>query len=310
MHKPTYVINNSKVSEYKDDRKDSGLKWYFFESDQSYKVIDFLQGYIQEGFTDTMVNELQEHYEHPYIELNDQLQFVKCIYPVAKSELEIELHSSYWLITDNMIVSIGARSELIDPFKSQITGIANDKLRQYALLNLLFHCVADLYLKMIEQYNYSLIEWRKYYIKDRHPFDEWAELADIQDSISKQSLMAKLQLEYTEKFQDQYRESQSLRIIHQRFERLTNYYESLESKIKSSLDVVFIMQESRSNRILKLLALVSGVFLPLMFISGVFGMNFIDMPFLNNPWSFYILMLSFVMISLGMYLFFRVKKWL
>lgn len=31
----------------------------------------------------------------------------------------------------------------------------------------------------------------------------------IQDSISKQSLMAKLQLEYTEKFQNQYKDSHS-----------------------------------------------------------------------------------------------------
>jgi Mg2+ and Co2+ transporter CorA len=313
MRNPTFIIQDTTVLDYKPSLLENNKftqKWFTFKISEFKDIVELLKTEYNISLTHSMKNELDQKYEHPYLELNEQVQFVKCIYPVSISHSQVKMESSYWLITQDAIISIGASKILTEALKVQISIVINEKLGQYVMLNMLFHCVADLYLKMLEEHNYSLTEWRKYYIKERHLFDEWGELADLQDSIRKQSLMAKLQLEYTEKFQDHYTDNQSLRHIHQRFERLTNYYESLEDKISSSLEMAFILQESRSNRILKLLALVSGLFLPLMFITGVFGMNFADMPFLNNHWSFYILMIFFVVMSLGLYVLFKIRKWL
>ncbi len=42
----------------------------------------------------------------------------------------------------------------------------------------------------------------------------------------------------------------------------------------------------RSNEIMKVLTMVSSIFVPMTFIAGIYGMNFENMPELSHPWSY------------------------
>ena len=66
----------------------------------------------------------------------------------------------------------------------------------------------------------------------------------------------------------------------------------------------------RTNEIMKQLTILSAVLLPVTFVSGLFGMNFTMMPI--SSWTTFILalVLMFVVIPGGMYLYFRHKGWL
>ena len=66
----------------------------------------------------------------------------------------------------------------------------------------------------------------------------------------------------------------------------------------------------RTNDIMKLLTVVSTIFMPLTLISGIYGMNFIFMPELSWPWGYPLVMGAMAAISGIMLLVFKRKNWL
>lgn len=67
---------------------------------------------------------------------------------------------------------------------------------------------------------------------------------------------------------------------------------------------------NRTNDIMKTLALISTVFLPLTFIAGVYGMNFKFMPELNSPWGYPFVIALMAMIAFLLYKAFKNKHWM
>lgn len=77
------------------------------------------------------------------------------------------------------------------------------------------------------------------------------------------------------------------------------------------LDVYLSSQSHRMNEVMKVLTIITTIFIPLTFLAGVYGMNFAHFPELKMawmyPWGFW----GITLITLGFMLwFFRRKKWL
>jgi hypothetical protein len=64
------------------------------------------------------------------------------------------------------------------------------------------------------------------------------------------------------------------------------------------------------NKRLNLLTIWSTIFLPLSFYTGIFGMNFDDVPFLNNHHGFWIFTVLTIGTAVIMYLYFKRNKWI
>ena len=64
------------------------------------------------------------------------------------------------------------------------------------------------------------------------------------------------------------------------------------------------------NKRLNLLTIWSTIFLPLSFYTGLFGMNFDDVPFLNNHHGFWIFTVLTIGTAIIMFLYFKRNKWL
>ncbi len=69
-------------------------------------------------------------------------------------------------------------------------------------------------------------------------------------------------------------------------------------------------QNMRMTQVMKLLTIISTIFIPLTFIAGVYGMNFENMPELHSPYGYHIIMGFMITISIIMLLWFRRKRWL
>lgn len=64
------------------------------------------------------------------------------------------------------------------------------------------------------------------------------------------------------------------------------------------------------NKRLNLLTIWSTIFLPLSFYTGIFGMNFDDVPFLSNHHGFWIFTVLTIGTAVGMWYYFKKHKWL
>lgn len=65
----------------------------------------------------------------------------------------------------------------------------------------------------------------------------------------------------------------------------------------------------RLNEIMKVLTIISTIFIPLTFIAGVYGMNFKYMPELEQRWGYGLTWLVMLLISGCMVYYFKRKKW-
>ena len=66
----------------------------------------------------------------------------------------------------------------------------------------------------------------------------------------------------------------------------------------------------RTNEIMRVLTVLSSIFIPLTFLVGVYGMNFKHMPELETTWGYAALWAVMILIAIGQLIFFRRKKWL
>lgn len=98
--------------------------------------------------------------------------------------------------------------------------------------------------------------------------------------------------------------------------RASELAESYRDILTGLLDAYLSMASNRLNEIMKVLAIISTFFLPLTFIAGVYGMNFdpdsspFNMPELRWAFGYPFAWIVMLGVALGMFVYFRRKKWL
>ncbi len=98
--------------------------------------------------------------------------------------------------------------------------------------------------------------------------------------------------------------------------QLIDLLESFRELTGSMLDTHLSSSNSRTNEVMRILTIISTIFIPLTFIVGVYGMNFnptlgaFSMPELTSPYGYLIVWIVMIIITVSMVFFFRRKKWL
>ncbi len=81
--------------------------------------------------------------------------------------------------------------------------------------------------------------------------------------------------------------------------------------ILSGLQDLYISEISlRMNKIMQFLTIVTAVFVPLSFLTGLYGMNFDVIPELKYQNGYFVLWVFMILLVVGMLLYFKKKKWL
>ena len=98
--------------------------------------------------------------------------------------------------------------------------------------------------------------------------------------------------------------------IHEQQERgasLTSMYYRLASDL---IEGYISVSSHRLNQIMKVLTIVTAIFVPLGFLAGIYGMNFEYIPELKNHWGYFYLIGTMTTIATVLIFIFRRKKWL
>jgi Mg2+ and Co2+ transporter CorA len=65
----------------------------------------------------------------------------------------------------------------------------------------------------------------------------------------------------------------------------------------------------RTTEIMRLLTLITAIFMPLTLITGIFGMNFDVIPGLHKAYGFWLALVAMLGVVVGMIAYFRHKHW-
>lgn len=90
---------------------------------------------------------------------------------------------------------------------------------------------------------------------------------------------------------------------------ISDTLDSHREVLKGLTDIQLANQNNRMNEVMKVLTVISTIFIPLTFIVGVYGMNFQFMPELGWRWGYPAVWVLMSGILFGLVYYFKRKKW-
>jgi len=87
--------------------------------------------------------------------------------------------------------------------------------------------------------------------------------------------------------------------------QVEHYREWLSSIMEVNLSVL----SYQLNKVMKVLAMISAIFIPLSFIAGIYGMNFDVMPELRYKMGYFIVLGVMFLVATIMIAFFKIRRW-
>jgi len=85
--------------------------------------------------------------------------------------------------------------------------------------------------------------------------------------------------------------------------------EAFRDVTSSLFDMYLSSVSHRMNQVMKVLTVIATIFIPLTFISGIYGMNFHYMPELAWRWGYFATLAIMAILGIGMALYFKKKDW-
>ena len=80
--------------------------------------------------------------------------------------------------------------------------------------------------------------------------------------------------------------------------------------VSGMLDVYLSSVSNKMNQVMKLLTVMSSIFIPLTFVAGIYGMNFEYMPELHWVWGYPVVLAAMLTLAVSLTIFFRRKHWI
>lgn len=101
-----------------------------------------------------------------------------------------------------------------------------------------------------------------------------------------------------------------LRDVYDHVIQVIETVEIYRDMLSGMLDIYLSTISNRMSEVMKMLTIISTIFIPLTFIAGVYGMNFEYMPELRWEYGYFLILSIMLGIGLLMVCYFRKKRWL
>ncbi|HAY3549877.1 magnesium transporter CorA [Elizabethkingia meningoseptica] len=85
-------------------------------------------------------------------------------------------------------------------------------------------------------------------------------------------------------------------------------FEHLNQQVTNLIGMFLAISDQKNNESMKILSMYSVYFLPITFIAGVYGMNFHNMPELEQKYGYYVCLTVMILIVLFTFIYFRRKR--
>jgi len=101
-----------------------------------------------------------------------------------------------------------------------------------------------------------------------------------------------------------------LRDLYDHIIQVMDTVENYREMLSGMLDIYLSSISNKMNEVMKVLTVISTIFIPLTFVTGLYGMNFKYMPELSVVWAYPAVWVFMIIIGTIMAIYFKRKEWL
>ncbi len=190
--------------------------------------------------------------------------------------------------------------------------------------------LVDRYLDLRQPLTAQLETWQRNLLNPRRPFKDWTTLLEARMELHKLQHLSEEQLDAIQEWRDE-RLEQVDRAEHPaqaaarepindllnvritdlvgHIQRVLTHARNLESSIDSAVQLHFSATAFRTAEIMRVLTVLSAIFMPLTLVTGIFGMNFESIPFIHSPGGFWLTIGAMGLIGIVMVAIFTARRY-
>ena len=101
-----------------------------------------------------------------------------------------------------------------------------------------------------------------------------------------------------------------LRDVYDHCLRIYDHLEGVRESLSAARDGYLSAVNNRLSESMRVLTVIATIMMPLSLVAGVFGMNFVKMPLLQDGWGFWLTMGFMSSVGVAMLVWFRVRRWI
>jgi magnesium transporter len=223
------------------------------------------------------------------------------------------------ILMDNLVLSFQEihGGDAFDPIRDRIK-MAKGRIRKcgadylaYALID----SIVDSYFKILEKVGDKLEALDEEIMTDPHPeslrklHNLKLEMIFLRKSVwPLRDMISNIERSESQLFKET--TSIYLRDVHDHTIRVIETVESYRDLIAGMMDIYLSSLSNKMNEVMKVLTIISTIFIPVTFIVGVYGMNFDYMPELHTKLGYLGVWIVILVIMVTLLMYFRRKKWL
>jgi Mg2+ and Co2+ transporter CorA len=188
----------------------------------------------------------------------------------------------------------------------------------------LLNAMVDQYLALRQPLTGQIDRWQRALLNPRSRFNDWNALLDARIELRKLDLLCEGQRDAIQELRDYLVDSMDtesngrakdlmlVRVndVMEHITRVLTHAQRLEATIESAVQIHFSAMAHRTSEIMRTLTVITALFMPLTLITGIFGMNFAEMPLLKDESGFWMTVGGMAVVVVGLLLLFWRKRYL
>jgi len=179
------------------------------------------------------------------------------------------------------------------------------------------HLVTKILKQALLTFDIPTVEWQKeldYYeatlIRKQRPPNLPKGLYQVKQQSSALKRLLLVNFSSFDSFADSYDNDPYMTDLRDTSNRVMLIYDDILESSNSLLHLYLSFSSVRTNEIMRVLTILSALFLPLTFIVGIFGMNYSWMPTITDPNGFWYVCGAMVLLTGGLIAYFRHRNWM
>lgn len=285
-----------------------------------------------DGLSDTpLIKKIGNHFNLHYLLLEDVLNTdhrpkvdeyedhlfltMKMLYRMEGDEIDYE-HISFVLGKDFLLSFQEKEGDIFNHLRERIksdTGVFRKRGADYLLYRLI-DTIVDSYYTVLENVGYK-VEALEENISQNPTIDDFREIQELKKEfiyLRKVVYPLREALNKIIKNESGFIEANTLKYYSDVYDHVIHLIDSLDTykDLTSTLmDLYMNTINYKMNEVMKLLTIITTIFIPLSFIVGIYGMNFDNLPELHWKYGYFYVLIFMGGIVGSMVFYFRYKKW-
>lgn len=155
--------------------------------------------------------------------------------------------------------------------------------------------------KQLEEFQERLLD------SEQKSKTDWDEFFTLQKHLNSMAAVTQIQLDTLNTWRSEtdvdISEHNRIRIndVIEHLQRHSAHMETLSQDVRNMLQIYFSITQDKTNNTMRVLTVISVIFLPLNLFAGIFGMNFVNIPGLQSELGFWAVLAAMLATAVGLY---------